>query len=297
MLRQQTLRQFLYDAPMAIPRPFAILGTGYTGRYIWQLAAQRSSPVLASSRQPEKHLADVQAESRIQFDLANPASWPTLPPDIDLIWTFPAAPLEQVEAWAVRYAHPPRRLVVLGSTSAYEVGGGHVEGRDSWIDETCPLNGHLPRVQGEEYLRRHHGAIVLRVAGIYGPCRNPVEWIRKGLVGPTDKFVNLIHVEDLAELCLLALETGQTGETYNVSDGQPRRWKDICAEVSRRWGIVSAKPASGSTPGKRILNRKLIDHFAYSLRHPNLYEALETLQYLSPSSLGAIATRDVHPLR
>jgi nucleoside-diphosphate-sugar epimerase len=105
-----------------------------------------------------------------------------------------------------------------------------------------------------------------------------VEWIRKGLVGPSDKYVNFIHVEDLAELCLLALESGQAGETYNVSDGQPHRWKDICAEVSSRWGIVSAKPAMGNAPGKRILNRKLLAHFAYTFQHPNVYDALEALQ-------------------
>ena len=279
---------------MAIRRPFAILGTGYTGRCIWHLATQRSLSVLASSRRPDEHLAEMNAGSRIRFDLANPASWPSLPPDIDLIWTFPAAPLEQVEAWAVRYAHPARRLVVLGSTSAYKMDG--MAGPDSWIDETYPVNREQPRVQGEEYLRQQHGAIVLRVAGIYGPCRNPVEWIRKGLVGPTDKYVNLIHVEDLSELCLLALESGAMGEAYNVSDGQPRRWKDICAEISSRWGIASNKPASESELGKRILNRKLIAQFAYRLRHPNLYDALEALQH-SPASLGAVAPRNVHPLR
>ena len=37
-----------------------------------------------------------------------------------------------------------------------------------------------PAFQGEEYLRTHHGAIILRVAGIYGPHRNPVDWIRRG---------------------------------------------------------------------------------------------------------------------
>lgn len=263
---------------MTLRRSFAILGTGYTGRYIWRLATQRSSSVLASSRQPEEHLAEVKADARIRFDLADPGSWPALPSDIDLIWTFPAVPLDQVQAWASRYAHPARRLVVLGSTSAYHMDAVRIEERNTWIDETCPLNRDLPRVQGEEYLRQQHGAIILRVAGIYGPGRNPVDWIRKGLVGPSDKYVNLIHVEDLAELCLLALASGRTGETYNVSDGQPRRWKEICAEVSSRWGIVSSKSASETAAGKRIANRKLLDHVGYALRHPNLYEALQALQ-------------------
>ena len=124
---------------------------------------------------------------------------------------------------------------------------------------------------------------------------DPVDWIRRGLVGPSDKFVNLVHVEDLAHLCLLALERGQVGETYNVSDGQPRRWSDICAEVSKRWGVVARGP-SRSGSGKRILNHKLVDHFAYSFRHPDLYQALQTLQQLPPPTLGTVAAGDVHPL-
>ena len=79
-----------------------------------------------------------------------------------------------------------------------------------WIDESAPIDLTKPRVQGEEYLRNEHGAIVLRVAGIYGPGRNPLDWIRQGRVGPSRKYVNLIHVEDLAAICLAALEKGET---------------------------------------------------------------------------------------
>lgn len=279
---------------MITPRPLVILGSGYTGLRIWRLAKQQSLPVQASSRRPAQNLAYAEPQARLRFDLTEPATWPLLPPNIDLIWTFPATPLEQVQAFAGQYCNPSHRLIVLGSTSAYDTDGGHADDIAPWIDETSPINAHLPRVQGEEYLRRHHGATILRVAGIYGPQRNPVEWIRQGLVGPTDKFVNLIHVEDLAQLCLLALQAGHTGETYNVSDGQPRRWVDICAEVSRRWSIVSPRRPSPKELGKRILNRKLIDHFAPTFRHPNLYEALEALRNDASPPLSNIAERDVH---
>lgn len=288
--------QFVYDAPMTTRRPLVILGSGYTGLWIRQLAQQQALPIYASSRRPDLHLTYVEPEARLRFDLTEPATWPALPPDVDLIWTFPATPLEQVQAFASQYCNPSQRLVVLGSTSAYGTDRGHAEGIAPWIDETSPLNASLPRVQGEEYLRRHHGAIILRVAGIYGPQRNPLEWIRQGLVCPTDKFVNLIHVEDLAQLCLLALQAGQAGETYNVSDGQPRRWADICAEVSRRWGIVSPRQSAPKESGKRILNRKLIDHFTHTFRHPDLYDALQALQVAASSPRGDIAARDVHTL-
>lgn len=263
---------------MSTLRPIVILGTGYTGRWIYTLAREQSLPILASSRRPERHLANVAATARIQFDLENPATWSALPLEADLIWTFPAVPLERVRAFARHACSPSRRLVVFGSTSAYDQGDEPMTDLPAWIDETSPVNLDLPRVQGEEYLRTQHGGIILRVAGIYGPSRNPVEWIRQGRVGPTNKFVNLIHVEDLARLCLLALRTGRAGEVYNISDGHPRRWADICADVSSKWGIVSPREAFPSQPGKRICNRKVLEALGYTLRHPDLSDTLAAFQ-------------------
>ncbi len=283
-MQAATRRQFGYDAPMTSHRPLIILGTGYTGQWLYRLAGQQSLPIRASSRRPDTHLSYVEPQARLRFDLADPTTWSSLPPDADVIWTFPATPLEQVQAFARHYCSPPQKLVVLGSTSAYDTESGDAAGPAPSINETSPINTRLLRVQGEEYLRTQHGAIILRVAGIYGPQRNPVEWIRQGRVGPTDKLVNLIHVEDLAHLCLLALQGGQAGETYNVSDGQPCSWADLCTEVSRRWGIVSPRRESNTTSGKRILNQKLVEQFNYSFRHPNVYVALEAMQ--PPPSRG-----------
>ncbi len=259
-------------------RPLVILGSGYTGRWIYQIATGQSRPVLASSRQPDRHLTDVAPEARIRFDLADQTSWSALPSDADLIWTFPAAPLEQVQAFARHCCLPHRKLVVLGSTSAYDRGDQPLTDLPPWINEASPIKADLPRVLGEEYLRTHHDGIILRVAGIYGPNRNPVEWIRQGRVGPSEKFVNLIHVEDLAQLCLLALRCGQAGDTYNISDGHPRRWAEICAEVSARWGVVSPRQGTLRETGKRIRNHKGVTQFGYTLRHPDLYQALQAIE-------------------
>lgn len=264
--------------------PIVILGFGYTGRWIYGLAHEHSSRVFASSRQPDLHLTEVSPHDRLRFDLSDQTSWPTLPRGADLIWTFPATPLDQVQVFAREYCRTGRRLVVLGSTSAYDRHEHPPAGLPPWIDETNPINGELPRVQGEEYLRTQHGAIILRVAGIYGPHRNPVEWIRRGRVGPTQKFVNLIHVEDLARLCLHALRHGQAGATYNISDGHPRRWDEICQEVSARWGVVGPGPKRQDEPGKRILNQKALSQLQYTLRHPDFYQALGTIQGMSTAS-------------
>ncbi|HNK14159.1 MAG TPA: hypothetical protein PLZ20_06325, partial [Nitrospira sp.] len=105
---------------MITPPPLVILGFGYTGRWLYRLAHEQSGRILASSRQPERHLTEVPPTDRIRFDVTDPTSWPTLPREADLIWTFPAIPLDQVQEFAKQHCHAHRRLVVLGSTSAYD---------------------------------------------------------------------------------------------------------------------------------------------------------------------------------
>ena len=185
--------------------PLVVLGSGYTGRGLHKMGAPQGRTVYATSRNPLHNLADIPSELRLKFELEQPSTWPNLPAHADLIWCFPATPLEQVRAFAHSLGAPPRRIVILGSTSAYEVSDDSGEYPPSWIDESAPIDVSKPRVQGEEYLREYHGAIVLRVAGIYGPGRNPLDWIRQGRVGSSGKYVNLIHVEDLAAICLRTL--------------------------------------------------------------------------------------------
>ncbi len=150
-----------------------------------------------------------------------------------------------------------------------------------WIDETAPIDLTKPRVQSEEFLRTTCNAIVLRVAGIYGPGRNPIDWIRTGKVTPSPKYVNLIHVGNLAKICLTALEHGQPGEAYNVTDGTPRTWNDIYQVARERWGLRADSEKVIAAAGKRISNRKLLSLLgpaAAALPHTDFFESLERIQ-------------------
>ncbi len=255
-----------------------MLGSGYTGRVLHRMATSQGWAVHATSRNPFNNLAGIPSKQRLQFDLEQPSTWLNIPAGIDLIWCFPAIPLEQVQAFARTLETPARRLVVLGSTSAYEVSDHSAKYPPAWIDESTLIDLSKPRVQGEEFLRKEHGAIILRVAGIYGPGRNPLDWIKQARVGPSRKYVNLIHVEDLAAICLLALEKGKPGETYNVSDGTPRTWKDICHTAQTRWSVAPTAVRDDLSSGKRISNAKLREEIGYALRHPDLYEALALIK-------------------
>ena len=263
-----------------VTSPLVVLGSGYTGRVLHRTGTSEGWTVHATSRSPLNNLAGIPSEQRLRFDLEQPSTWLNIPVGADLIWCFPATPLEQVQAFARTLNAPPRRIVVLGSTSAYDAPSQSTEYPPPWIDESAPIDLTKPRVQGEEYLRQHHGAIVLRVAGIYGPGRNPLDWIRQGRVGLSRKYVNLIHVEDLAAICLLALDKGKPSEAYNVSDGQPHTWNEICATAQQRCGVAAAAAAVKEAPssGKRISNAKLRSELDYRFRHSDLFEALDFIE-------------------
>lgn len=257
-----------------------ILGSGYTAKYLLPLALHRYTHVFASSRDPDRHLTHLSVDKRIRFDLTRPETWQAIPPSTDMVWCFPAVPIELVQQFAEAASLRTRRLVVLGSTSAY-VDCASGEYPPPWVDETAPVDLTKPRVQSEELLRSSYGAIILRVAGIYGPGRNPIEWIREGRVHPSHKYVNLIHVEDLASSSLAALMHADAGGIYNVSDGNPRTWREICQMVEQRWDIRSTDSQERNIAGKRITNTRLCELLKLDgtgLRHGDLFRALDSLQ-------------------
>jgi hypothetical protein len=253
-----------------------ILGSGYVARFIPSLRSFYST-VLHTSRDPDNHLSWVPVEQRVLFDLEQADTWKNLPSMADVLWCFPAAPIEAVRRFAQERAW--EKLVVLGSTSAYDVGSAPAY-PPPWIDETALIDLKKPRVQGEELLRQDCGAVLLRVAGIYGPDRHPYRWIRSGLVGLSDKYVNLIHVEDLAEICLAALQWGVRGAAYNVSDGIPRTWREIGSRLNPPAGADPPAREQGRQLGKRLNTAKLralLQEARIAIRHPDLFRSLEYL--------------------
>src|SRR5690348_12672854 len=97
-----------------------ILGAGYTGRFIYAQTIARGLSALVTSRAPDIHLPFASPSHRIPFDLDREVTWRNLSAGADLIWCFPAMPLESISAFAETVLQHARRIVVLGSTSAYE---------------------------------------------------------------------------------------------------------------------------------------------------------------------------------
>jgi len=233
---------------------------------------KRDLQVFATSRNPDVNLPYVNPAFKIVFDLEQPKTWNYIPAPSQIVWCFPALPKEVASKFSKVMAGKKSRLLILGSTSAYPAKA------DGLTNEEVELNMDLPRVQSEEHLRETYGAILVRLAGIYGPGRNVLNWIRRGQIKNTDRYVNLIHVKDIASLCIEALNNSKPSSTYILSDGTPRRWSEICKFASEEWNIQKPNPTTPKDFGKRLSPQKILRELNCQLRHRNLYEELEIIE-------------------
>lgn len=82
---------------------------------------------------------------------------------------------------------------------------------------------------------------VLRIPGIYDTrARSPRARLERGLpvlAAPDDVFTNHIHADDLARLCLLALDRAAPGRVYNVADDSVLRMGDYFDLAADLYGL------------------------------------------------------------
>lgn len=183
---------------------------------------------------------------------------------------------------------PKCRFIYVSSTGVY----GDADG--GWVDETTPPDpqraGGAASLAAEKVLQQHSAgrrAVVLRLAGIYGPGRIPyLDRIRAGepIPAPSEGWLNLIHVDDAAEIvCAAARWSGaqQAADgpwTFCVSDGRPVLRAEYYREAARRIGapeIQFVAPAADSPAAararcnRRISQRKMIEQLAVHLSYPS----------------------------
>lgn len=249
-----------------------ILGAGYTGRVLLDDLRSRGYEVFYSTRRTPGTNGEL-SPGRFRFDLERPDTYHNIPDAEATAWLFPAEPVNLVRAFLPVLQKHTAHIVVVGSTSAYTD-----EHEDALLNEESALDTGSERVEAEEYLRGF-GVLVLRAAGIYGPGRNPLDWLRQGRIASGRKFVNLIHVADLAESLRLGMESSCRGETIIVSDGHPRRWDDIAGWASLKGFLEPVSFRSKeSTGSRRLSNQKLQILLAPRLVHQDLYAQLESME-------------------
>lgn len=223
-----------------------IVGCGDIGRRLAVRLQARDVQVIGSARRAEvaEQLAGLGIEPW-PVDLDGEAG--EIAPADAVFWCAPP-PAEgdadtRLRRWLPRLGLPAQGLLYVSTSAVY----GDCQGR--WIDEAEPLKPGSARgrrrLDAELALRAwaaRTGAktVVLRVPGIYGPGRMPAERLRRGdpvLREQDSPYTNRVHAEDLAEACRLALDRGEPGAAYNVSDGQPTTMTDYLLRCARLLGL------------------------------------------------------------
>ena len=152
----------------------------------------------------------------------------------------------------------PRRLVYVSTSGVYGDCGGEC------IDETracAPATARAcRRVDAERALRRFAARCgvrlsILRVPGIYGPGRMPLERLTKGtpaVVDAEDSYTNHIHVEDLAQAVWLALYRARPGRVYHAVDDSEMKMGQYFDAVAARAGLPKAPRVSRAEAQTRL---------------------------------------------
>src|SRR5579859_576818 len=179
---------------------------------------------------------------------------------------------------------PSKKFVYTSSTSVY----GQTDG--SQVKETSPTDPLVETakilVETEKLLLAMVAdckvpAVILRVAGIYGPERGHgfKQFVKNEarLEGDGSRFLNMIHRDDLIGCIIAALKNGRAGEIYNAVDDEPVSQLNFFQWLAEELGkdLPPSVPANfdenrkHGVTNKRVSNRKLKMELGYQFKYPN----------------------------
>ncbi|WP_298625425.1 NAD-dependent epimerase/dehydratase family protein [uncultured Legionella sp.] len=206
-----------------------ILGYGYCGYYLAQELLNNNQKVAALSRHldPQKQLPGLK---HITQDLSTPVYWDE--PNTIIYYLIPPSAQGERDLLLKEFLKQSlikaKKIIYFGSSGVY---GNH---QGAWITEESPCFIDNPRQlrrldaehQWMEYCKQHHiDAVLLRIAGIFGPHRLPIEaastqtpLIEQGKA----PYTNHIFVKNLARIAFLLGQKQITYPIYNIADGDPR---------------------------------------------------------------------------
>ncbi len=188
----------------------------------------------------------------------------------------------------------PRRLVYISTSGVYGDCGG------ARVDESRAVNPGTPRaarrVDAERAVTEWGAAAgvettCLRVPGIYASDRLPVERVKRGtpvLRAVEDVYTNHVHADDLAAICVRALEPDAPPGIYNAADDSELKmgeWFDLVADrfglarpprVSRAEAarVISPMLLSFMSESRRLVNHRMKDALGIRLRYPTVFEGV-----------------------
>jgi nucleoside-diphosphate-sugar epimerase len=182
---------------------------------------------------------------------------------------------------------PPAAFIYMSTTGVYG------DTRGALVDESTRVDPQTDRarrrVSAEEMTRvwcteSRVRRVVLRVPGIYGPGRLPIDRLRnqEPTLRPEDSGIsNRIHVDDLVEVCVAVTTNPEARGVYNVTDGNSITATEFLDRLARIAGLPQAPRVSMDeaqltfsierlsfiNESRQVSNERMLRHLGVQLRY------------------------------
>jgi nucleoside-diphosphate-sugar epimerase len=273
-----------------------IVGCGYVGLPLGAELAKLGHEVFGLRRSPgaEANLKSAGIKP-LTGDITKPRTLAQLPASYDWVVNCVSASGGGAEEYREVYlqgtrnlinwlgAAPPSKFVYTSSTSVYGQNDGSLVKETSPTEPAAETGRILVETEGvllEAVREREFPAVILRLAGIYGPDRG--YWFRQYLKnearieGSGGRILNMIHRDDVAGAIIAALKSGRPGEVYNAVDDEPISQLSFFQWLSGPLGkeLPPTAPEDAEAVRKRgvtnkkVSNRRLKMELGYQFKYP-----------------------------
>jgi nucleoside-diphosphate-sugar epimerase len=278
-----------------------IFGCGYLGERVARRWLESGEQVFAVTRSPSRAQAlAARGLTPVLADVTRPESLTGLPSASTVLFAVgfdrtAGVPMRQVQVAGLQAALAALavgtdRFVYVSSTGVFAQSHGE------WVTEqsACQPQREQGKIclEAEQALSAHplgNQAIILRMAGLYGPGRIPnAQRIRdhEPIAVADQGWLNLIHVDDAAEVVLAAETRSTPPRMYLVSDGHPVERQEYYAQLARLLNAppprftaadVGAASSQRAMSNKRIDNARLQTELGLAFRYPTYREGLAAI--------------------
>ncbi|WP_232767671.1 MULTISPECIES: epimerase [unclassified Stenotrophomonas] len=232
-----------------LPKTVLVLGLGYSGQAVARRLLAQGVEVAGTVRDPAARRGDALLRHRLAADhpldpllldmLARAeAVLCTIPPDAD------GDPALRLLRDALVSSTSLRWVGYLSSTAVYASRDG------GWIDAASLADGATPSALQRLHAERQWQALasgrgidsaVFRLPGLYGRGRNALVQLAAGRarrVVRAGLVFNRLHVEDLADVVMAALQHPQPAGLYLPADDEPAPPQDVLAYAAQLGGYA-----------------------------------------------------------
>lgn len=283
----------------------AVFGAGYVGLELVKAARQRGAEVVALTRNPAK--ADALRGTGATVVLADLAThdWHSQIHRADWVVNCVSSGgggaagyqrsyvegMESILAW-LKKAGSTDALVYTSSTSVYPQSGGVVDESSPTAEATgtaAILLAAEALVKQAAESRACARAVVLRLAGIYGPERHHIlDQLRQNvrpLPGRGSHRLNLIYRDDIVSAVFAALGGAvHPYQVFNVVDDAPVRKSELVEWLVKRLRLPPAEFSGTPVPGRRpdppdrvVSNARIKAQLSWSPRYRDYRSGYEAI--------------------